>query len=100
YPRTEPLQQPLALGVGERAGGLDVENRLHPRGGDVRVLASRPRGAARLQLDLGERNFGAAGNGQPVAHGPGCEGGASAGSGAPSARRTSCKAKNKARAAN
>ena len=42
------------------AGGLDVERRLHPRRGHVRVLAPRPGGAARAQLDLGERHHNAA----------------------------------------
>src|SRR5690606_35163625 len=50
--RADALQQPGPLRLVERRRRLDVEDRLHSRGGDVGVLAARPRGAARAQLDL------------------------------------------------
>src|SRR6185437_12693266 len=44
--RPETLDDALALGGVERPGGDDVEYRFHARGGHVRVLAARARGAA------------------------------------------------------
>jgi hypothetical protein len=55
-PRAEPVDQPVALIVAQDLGGDDVEDRLDPRGRDVGVLATGPRGAAGAQLDLRERD--------------------------------------------
>jgi hypothetical protein len=52
-PRPEAGPKAAPLLVGESLGPVDLEYRLDPRGGDVGVLAARPRGAARSQLDLG-----------------------------------------------
>ena len=54
--RTAAINQHRPLARIERPRGLDVEDGFHPRGGDVGVLAPRPRGAAGAQLDLGQRD--------------------------------------------
>jgi uncharacterized protein len=57
HARAGTHKQAFPLLVGERARGLDIEDRLHARGGHVRVLAARAGGAARSQLDLRERDL-------------------------------------------
>ena len=54
-PGAEAVEQAVALFVGEGTRLDHVEHRLDSRGGHVRVLAARARGAARAQLDLRER---------------------------------------------
>jgi len=54
--RPAAIEQHCPLPLVERPRGLDVEDRFHPRGGDVGVLPARPRGAAGAQLDLGQRD--------------------------------------------
>src|SRR5215218_6176134 len=60
----EPRADPVLLGLRERLGGVDVEDRLHPRRRHVGVLPARPRGARDAQLDLLERQFDAFNDGQ------------------------------------
>ena len=54
--RSDPLEQHLPLVLAQRLRGLDVEARLDPGRGHVRVLAARPRRAAGADLDFGERD--------------------------------------------
>lgn len=70
YALAEPFAQAGPLLAAEHGGRLDVEDRLDPRGGHVRVLATRPGGAARAQLDLLERDLHAVTDSQPVGHAP------------------------------
>jgi hypothetical protein len=49
--------QAALLLVRERPRGVDLEDRLDPRRGHVRVLSSGPGGAAGAQLDFSERNL-------------------------------------------
>jgi hypothetical protein len=58
HPRAEPRSQRVLLLGGQRLRGVDLEDSLDPRGGDVRVLPSRSRRAAGSQLDLGLGNLG------------------------------------------
>src|SRR5918995_3450681 len=61
-PCAEPLAQPIALQIAQSLRRVHVEDGLDPRRGHVRVLPARPRGAARSELDLRERDR------HPVAH--------------------------------
>jgi hypothetical protein len=61
--------QPALLLVGQGGRGGDVEDRFDTRRGDVGVLASGSRRAARSQLDLAERNSEAARDRQRIVDG-------------------------------
>ena len=53
---TSAPDQPFTLALVQRPGGLDVEDRFHPRGGHVGVLTAGAGRTARPQLNLTERN--------------------------------------------
>ena len=55
--RSQAAADARLLILRERLRGVDVEDRLDPRRGHVRVLPARPRGARNPQLDLLERHF-------------------------------------------
>jgi hypothetical protein len=57
HPWAEPGSQSFLLLVAQHLRGVDLEDGLDARGGDVGVLASRPRRAAGSQLDLGVGNL-------------------------------------------
>src|ERR1019366_2488796 len=59
-PRPDAVEQPSSLRLAQRRRAHDIEDGLDTGCGDIGVLASRARGAARAHRDLGERDLEAA----------------------------------------